>query len=45
MRVLVTFASKHGSTHEIAEAIAAALRAENLTVDLKDAADVKAIAG
>ena len=45
MRVLVTFASKHGSTHEIAEAIATALRAEDFTVDLKDAADVKAVAG
>lgn len=45
MKVLVAVASKHGSTREIAEAIASELKAEKLTVDLQDAGDVKSVAG
>ncbi len=45
MRVLVTVASKHGSTREIADAIAEELRAENLSVDLIEASDVKVVSG
>jgi len=40
MRVLIAVASKHGSTREIADAIAEELRTENLLVDVNDAADV-----
>ncbi len=45
MKVLVMVASKHGSTREIAEAIAEELRSENLAVDLQEAGDVGDIAG
>lgn len=38
MRTLVAYASKHGSTWEVAEAIAAALRERGLEADLYDAA-------
>jgi menaquinone-dependent protoporphyrinogen oxidase len=39
-RVLVAYASKHGSTEEIAAAIAAALRESGLDTDCVDAGDV-----
>ena len=45
MRVLVTVASKHGSTREIAEAVADELRNQKLSVDVQDAGDVRDIAG
>lgn len=43
-RVLVAFASKHGSTAEIAEAIAAELRRGGLQSDCRPAGDVKDLA-
>ena len=45
MTILVTVASKHGSTREIAEAIVEQLRAENMSVDMRDADEVGDIAG
>jgi menaquinone-dependent protoporphyrinogen oxidase len=42
-KVLVAVASKHGSTREIADAIAEELRAEHLTVDLRDLEGAAAI--
>lgn len=36
MKILVVVASKHGSTREIAEAIAEEMRAEKLTVDMRN---------
>jgi menaquinone-dependent protoporphyrinogen IX oxidase len=39
--VLVTYASKHGSTKEVAEAIGATLRALGSKVDVVAADDVK----
>jgi len=45
MNVLVTYASEHGATREIAEHIAGALEREGLAVDLRDAADVRDLAG
>jgi menaquinone-dependent protoporphyrinogen oxidase len=45
VRVLVAFASKHGSNGEIAEAIAAVLRDRGLAVDVVPAADVRSLAG
>jgi menaquinone-dependent protoporphyrinogen oxidase len=44
MNVLVTAASKHGATREIAEAIAEALTAKGLTVDLVDPDQVRSVA-
>jgi len=38
--ILVAYASKHGSTQEVAEAIAASLRDDGLGIDLRPAADV-----
>ena len=43
MKILVTVASKHGSTREIAEVIADALRAEHVDVDLQQVDDVTTI--
>lgn len=45
MRVLVAVASKHGSTREIAEAVADELRTQGLSADLQDAGDVHEAAG
>jgi menaquinone-dependent protoporphyrinogen oxidase len=45
MRVLVTAASKHGATSEIAEAIAGALREAGLTVDVRPPAEVQSVVG
>jgi len=42
-RVLVAYATKYGSTQEIAEAIAATLRENGLEVDLEPAKEVKAL--
>jgi menaquinone-dependent protoporphyrinogen oxidase len=42
-RVLVAYATKHGSTREVAEAIAARLRENGLDADLRCAADVEAV--
>jgi menaquinone-dependent protoporphyrinogen oxidase len=41
MNVLVAYSSKHGSTAEIAEAIAGALERSGLTADCRDAGEVK----
>lgn len=38
--LLVAYATKHGSTHQVAEAIAAMLRTQGLAVDTRPAADV-----
>jgi menaquinone-dependent protoporphyrinogen oxidase len=43
MNVLVAVASKHGSTREIAEAIADELRSTGLAVDLRDVDEVAAL--
>ena len=45
MRVLVAVASKHGSTREIAEAVADELHAQGIWAVLQDAGEVKEIAG
>ena len=39
-RILVAHASRHGSTREVAEAVAATLRSRGLAVDVMPAADV-----
>lgn len=44
MSILVTYATKYGSTHGIAERIAGELKAEGLTVDLLPVTAVKDIA-
>jgi menaquinone-dependent protoporphyrinogen oxidase len=44
-RVLVAYASKHGSTEEIAQAIAERLQAEGLESDCRHAGDVKELDG
>lgn len=41
--VLVAYASKHGSTREIAEAIGATLRATGLAVEVRPARDVRSL--
>src|SRR3954449_8839298 len=45
MNVLVAVASKHGSTREIAEAIAGELRSMGIDADLRGVGDVESIAG
>jgi menaquinone-dependent protoporphyrinogen oxidase len=42
-RVLVTYASKHGSTAEIAEAVAETLRTSGLQADCREAAGVASL--
>jgi len=42
-RILVAYASKHGATAEIAEAIAETLRASGVEVDLTRARDVRSV--
>lgn len=44
-KVLVAYATKHGSTGEIAEAIGDELRAGGLTVDVRPVAEVKSLDG
>jgi menaquinone-dependent protoporphyrinogen oxidase len=44
-RILVAYATKHGSTVEVAEAIADALRAQGPEVDVAAAGDVRALDG
>lgn len=43
MKVLVTVASKHGSTYEIGEAISQELRANDIDADLKEASAVSSV--
>jgi menaquinone-dependent protoporphyrinogen oxidase len=43
--VLVAYATRSGSTREIAEVIAATLREHGLEVDLKPARDVRTLEG
>jgi menaquinone-dependent protoporphyrinogen oxidase len=45
MSILIAVASKHGSTREIAEAIAGELRAEHLAVELYDVREVSDVSG
>jgi menaquinone-dependent protoporphyrinogen oxidase len=45
MKILVAVASKHGSTREIAGAIAEDLRSQGLDADLRDAGEIESIAG
>jgi menaquinone-dependent protoporphyrinogen oxidase len=45
MRVLVTAASKHGATQEIAERIGAVLAAQGVEVDVKKLQDVSGLSG
>ncbi len=44
-KILVTYASTHGSTQEVAEAVAATLRTHELTVDLQPARHVRTLQG
>ncbi len=45
IRILVAFASTHGSTREVAEDVTATLRGHGLTVDLQQARDVRSLEG
>src|SRR5688500_13129693 len=45
MKVLVTAASRHGSTREIAEAVAGQLRNADIEVDLRDVSKVRDLEG
>jgi menaquinone-dependent protoporphyrinogen oxidase len=45
MRTLIAYATKHGSTREVADAIAATLREDGAAVDVIPAVDVREIAG
>jgi menaquinone-dependent protoporphyrinogen oxidase len=44
-KILVAYATRYGSTQEVAEAVAAALRERGLEVDLHPARDVRTLAG
>lgn len=44
-RILVGYATRHGSTAEVAEAVAEALRGRGLSVDLKPLRDVQTVTG
>jgi menaquinone-dependent protoporphyrinogen oxidase len=44
-RILVTFATRYGSTQEVAERVAGLLRREGLEVDLKPAREVQSLEG
>ena len=43
--ILVAYATKHGSTAEVAEAVAAVLREHGCDVDVRKASDVRHLAG
>ena len=43
--VLVTYATKYGSTRDVAEAIAARLRERGVTIDVRAAGDVDSLGG
>lgn len=43
--ILVAYASRHGSTREVAEAVAGELLLQGLEVELRDAASVRSVAG
>ncbi len=45
MKVLVAFASTHGSTQEVAGVVAETLRGQGLAVDLRPARDVRSLEG
>lgn len=45
MTILVAVASKHGSTHEIAEAIAEVLRTDGFATDVRDAGAIDTLFG
>ncbi len=45
MKILVTVASKHGSTREIADTICEVLRADRISLNLMNAADVETLKG
>jgi menaquinone-dependent protoporphyrinogen oxidase len=45
MRALVTYASKHGSTREVAESIARTLGEHDVETDLREAAEADSLAG
>jgi len=44
-KILVTYVSKYGSTQEVAETVAAALREQGLVVDLQPIRKVRSLAG
>jgi len=44
-KILVAYASTHGSTQEVAEVVAAALRERGLAVDVQPARNVRSLAG
>ena len=45
MRVLVTYASKHGSTHEVAERIASTIRDSGAVVETRPVSQVADLSG
>lgn len=45
MRVLVTYASRHGATEGIARAVAGELRASHVDADLREMGEVRALEG
>jgi hypothetical protein len=44
-KILVVYASTHGSTQEVAEVVAGTLREHELTVDLQRARDIRTLEG